>query len=115
MQQSNIDKLEKYRHKLNLWVNDQTCHLGGAEKNEILQVIREEFNPDYTADMWCGSCVVSMMVFAFQQMDSWIAQQPKPEEEKPVDTITVDFPPDNTEVNHNSEKKPSYNKFKKRR
>lgn len=92
MQQLNIDKLEKYRSKLNLWVNDQTCHLGGAEKDEILQVIREEFNPGYTVDMWCGSCVVSMMTYAFRAMDEWKAQQPKPAEVKQVDTITVDFP-----------------------
>lgn len=69
MQQHNIDKLEKYRPKLAMWVNDQTCHLDGIAKQEILDVIRAEFDPGYTVDAWCGPCVVKMLVYAFKRMD----------------------------------------------
>lgn len=69
MTQSNRDKLEKHRPKLNLWINDQTCHLDINEKQEILDVVREEFDPNYHLDPWCGSCVVRMMEYAFKRMD----------------------------------------------
>ena len=69
MNQHNRDKLEKYRPKLHLWLNDKTCHLDGGQKDEILLIIREEFNPGYVVDLWCGRCVVKMMEYAFNEMD----------------------------------------------
>lgn len=75
MNQSNIDKLEKYRPKLAMWINDQTCHLDGTAKQDILNIIREEFEPMYHVDMWCGPCVVKMLVFAFKRMDEWIERE----------------------------------------
>lgn len=78
MKPENVQKLEKYRGKLNLWINDQTCHLDGNEKAEILNVIREEFNPGYNVDSWCHSCVVRMLEYAFSEMDK-----------RKLDTITV--------------------------
>lgn len=70
MQQQNRDRLEKYRPKLQVWINDRTCHLGADEKQEILDVIRAEFSHGYTVDLWCGSCVVKMLEYAFREMDS---------------------------------------------
>lgn len=72
MNQANKDKLERHRPKLVVWLNDQTCHLSGQEKDEILKVIQEEFDPGYRVDLWCGSCVVSMMEYAFREMDARI-------------------------------------------
>ena len=69
MKRSNIDKLQKYRPKLNEWLNDQTCHLDIQAKQEILDVIKEEFNSGYSVDMYCGHCVVKMMEYAFQELD----------------------------------------------
>ena len=70
MQSSNRDKLEKYRPKLAVWVNDQTCHLNGGERQEILDVIRAEWDVTYHIDMYCGVCVVKMLVYAFERMDN---------------------------------------------
>lgn len=70
MNQHNIDRLESYRSKLTEWINDRTCHLDGAAKNEILEIIRKEFNPNYHVDLWCGKCVVDMLVYAFREMDA---------------------------------------------
>lgn len=70
MDQRNREKLEQHRSKLALWINDNTCNLDGQEKQDILDVIRAEFNPGYTVNLWCGSCVVSMMEYAFREMDS---------------------------------------------
>lgn len=81
MTPSNRAKLESYRPKLVEWVNDQTCHLDGIAKQEILNIIREEFNSGYQVDLWCGHCVVKMMEYAFREMDK-------------IETITVDLAPD---------------------
>lgn len=52
-----------------MWINDRTCHLDGIAKQDILNIIREEFEPMYHVDMWCGPCVVKMLVYAFKRMD----------------------------------------------
>ena len=72
MTPSNREKLERLRPKLNVWVNDKTVHLDGIEKQEILNIIREEFNPGYQVDLWCGHCVVKMLEYAFAEMDKTV-------------------------------------------
>lgn len=52
------------------WQNDQTCHLDAQAKQEILDVIKEEWHPGYHVDLWCGICVVRMLELAFREMDS---------------------------------------------
>lgn len=73
MLQSNIDKLERHRPKLTEWVNDRTCHLGAQEKEEIASIIRQEFNPSYNPNLWCGPCVVDMLVYAFNELDNYLS------------------------------------------
>lgn len=80
MQQSNRNKLEQYRPKLKEWLNDQTCHLDLQGKQDILDVIRAEWNPGYHCDMFCGKCVVNMLEYAFRCLDS-----------DKTDTITVNL------------------------
>lgn len=80
MQQSNIDKLNQYRPKLLVWQNDKTCHLSGDEKMEILNIVKAEFNPGYTVDLFCGICVVGMLEYAFRELD------------KRIETITIELP-----------------------
>lgn len=82
MKQYNIDRLESYRNKLNEWTNDKTCHLDSVAKNEIIGIIREEFNPAYHVDLWCGKCVVDMLVYAFREMDARVK----------TDTVNVKMP-----------------------
>lgn len=73
MQPENRNRLEKYREMYNAWVNDQVLYnMDGAAKNEIIDVIRKEFNPGYVTELWCGSCVAKMLVYAFEQMDKEI-------------------------------------------
>ncbi len=67
---SNRNILEQHRPKLYLWINDNTCHLDINEKQQILNVIRAEFNPVYQVDLWCGHCVAKMLEYAFKEMDS---------------------------------------------
>lgn len=70
MKQSNKDKLEKYRRIYTLWsTNQELVDVDGAAKNEILEVIRAEFDPNYSTDLWCGVCVAKMVTYAFEEMD----------------------------------------------
>jgi hypothetical protein len=39
------------------------------EKQEILNIIHEEFDPYYHVDLYCGSCVVKMLEYVFKRMD----------------------------------------------
>lgn len=100
MNQNNIDKLNQYRPKLLVWQNDKTCHLSADEKVEIRDIIREEFNPGYTVDLFCGICVVGMLEYAFKAMDSWIEMQYhmkcaektlNPDPPLPSETITIEL------------------------
>jgi hypothetical protein len=39
------------------------------EKQEILNIIHEEFDPYYHVDLYCGSCVVRMLEYVFKRVD----------------------------------------------
>lgn len=78
MKPENRDKLEKYRRVYQGWVNDKTLDLKAHERDEIFQVIKEEFNPAYSYMEWCGHCVGQMVEYAFTELDK-----------RPVDTINV--------------------------
>ena len=40
--------------------------MNGGE-NEILRIIREEWDANYHVDMWCGHCRAKMLVYAFER------------------------------------------------
>lgn len=71
MQQSNVDKLEKYRFVLN---NRSFTPGGGYDLNEVVEVIRAEFNPNYHVNMYCDSCKMEMVRYAFNEMDKRLKQ-----------------------------------------
>lgn len=70
MKQSNRERLERYRSQYQTWVNSQYLNLSADAKAEILQIIRAEWDAGYSPDLWCGSCVAKMLVYAFEQMDA---------------------------------------------
>lgn len=70
MKQSNRERLERYRSQYQTWVNSQYLNLSADAKAEILQIIRAEWDAGYSTDLWCGSCVAKMLVYAFEQMDA---------------------------------------------
>ena len=74
MKPENRRSLETFRHLL---INRG----GSADLNEVLRIVREEWDPGYRCDMWCDHCKMKLVEFAFGKMDS----EPK------VDNITVDF------------------------
>ena len=71
MHPDNRTRLEKYRPFYTCWVEIKSLSgIDAAGKNEIQDIIRQEWDPGYTCMMWCGNCVVNMIVFAFEKMDS---------------------------------------------
>lgn len=78
MQPENRDRLEKYREHYNRLVKDDSLNLSHEGRNEIVDVIRKEFNPGYTYMEWCGKCVADMVKYAFSELDK-----------RPVDIIKV--------------------------
>lgn len=71
MTPSNKASLETFRHILK--------NRGGAGNlNEVLRIVREEWDPGYTCDMWCDYCKMKLIDYAFGMMAK-------------TDTITVDF------------------------
>lgn len=76
MNEESIKFLDANRHHYDLLVRAQYLkHLDGATRQGILNVIRTEFNPGYLADLWCATCVATMITFAYVQYDKWLAEQ----------------------------------------
>lgn len=79
MREENRTTLEQYRRQYNAWVNDTVLYdLDGAAKQKIIEVIRAEWDPYYSTDVWCGHCVAKMLVYAFEQMDKESTQAAPP-------------------------------------
>lgn len=76
MIQESIDFLNANRHHYELYLKAQYVkHLDLATRQGLLDVIRKEFNPGYMSDLWCNTCVVDMLKFAYVQYDKWLAEQ----------------------------------------
>lgn len=69
MSPESIATLEKYRHKYRQWTEAQSLTLQPEEREEILQVIRREWDPGYTVMGWCGHCVAKMLEFAYNKFN----------------------------------------------
>jgi hypothetical protein len=68
--------LDANRYHYDLLVRAQYLkHLDGATRQGILNVIRKEFDPSYLSDLWCSTCVATMITFAYVQYDKWLAEQ----------------------------------------
>ena len=75
MKQSNRQSLEAFRHvysSRSAGINDNL--------NEVLRIIREEWDAHYSVNMYCDSCKLKMIDFAFGKMDA-----------DKTDQITVNF------------------------
>lgn len=76
MQKHNIESLERFRHLYDTYRQVQVIgYLDQWQKDEILRVINEEFDPMYRPNLWCGPCVAEMLVKAFRHLDAYYAQQ----------------------------------------
>lgn len=76
MTAESITFLDANRYHYNWLVNAQMVkHLDGATRQGLLDVIRKEFDPGYLSDLWCPTCVATMLTYAYVQYDNWLASQ----------------------------------------
>jgi hypothetical protein len=70
MQPANRQYLEDNRRFYTAWVNDKVLYsLDAAVKQNIQRIINEEWQPGYSADLYCGHCVAKMLELAYGKMD----------------------------------------------
>lgn len=67
MREGNRTSLETFRNTYSAWVNDKCLYQ--YDWQEVLRIIREEWDPGRTVDHWCGVCVAKLLVDAFIRMD----------------------------------------------
>lgn len=59
-------------------MNDACLYSMDGGENDVLRIIREEWDPVHTVDLWCGVCRAKMLVYAFEQMDKESTQAAPP-------------------------------------
>lgn len=85
MKAENKQFLEENRHHHDTLVKAFYLRSLSAEtRTRMQQIISEEFQPGYHADLWCGPCVSEMVLKLYRHYDEWLAQQPV--------TINANFP-----------------------
>lgn len=58
--------------------------LNAHEREGMQRIMREEFQPGYSTDLWCPPCVSDMVKKLYRHYDEWLAKQPV--------TIHANFP-----------------------
>jgi hypothetical protein len=63
--------------------------LSAEVRTRMQEIIRQEWEPGYHTDLWCGPCVSAMVLKLYRHYDEWLAQQPV--------TVQANFPSNKTE------------------
>lgn len=66
MQQSSIDTLESVRHLF----TDRSGSAGDVSK--VVEVIRAEWEPSYSINMWCDACKLQAIDLAFGRYEEYL-------------------------------------------
>lgn len=72
MKPENVTKLERYRFVLN---SRSFTPSPGYSLYDVLDVIRDEWEPNHEVDWHCYYCIMQMIEFAFDKMDRHISTQ----------------------------------------
>lgn len=75
MKPENKEFLDANRHHYDTYV--KAFYVRGLSANEregMQRVMREEFQPGYHTDLWCGPCLVDMLIKLYRHYDEWIQQ-----------------------------------------
>jgi hypothetical protein len=76
MTPENIQFLNDNRTHHNTLVNAGYLRGLSAETRQRMQdVIRQEWEPTYHTDLWCGPCVCDMIKKLYRHYDEWLKQQ----------------------------------------
>lgn len=92
MKPENKAFLDAHRHHYDTLI--KAFYMKGLNANErdgMVRVMREEFQPGYNTDLWCSPCVADMVRLLYQRYDLWISLQPK-EEPAVIENVHATFP-----------------------
>lgn len=96
MKQENIEFLEANKHHCETVTKaGYVKHLNAHEREGMLRVMREEFIPGYTVDLWCPPCLFDMVKLLYSQYEKWQQQNPIkvhetfPENDKPDKNVQL--------------------------
>lgn len=77
MNQANQQYLEENKH---YWLTLRDAFylkgLSGDTRSNFQRIMAEEFQPGYTADLWCPACAAEMVKQLYQRYEQWQAAQP---------------------------------------
>jgi hypothetical protein len=95
MKPENKEFLDKHRHHYDTVIKaGYVKHLNAHEREGMQRVMREEFQPGYTADLWCPPCLFDMVKQLYQRYDNWLAAQ-MIEEPQPIENTLGEVEPVN--------------------
>jgi hypothetical protein len=63
--------------------------LSANVRERMQNIIRENWEPGYHTDLWCGPCVSAMVIKLYRHYDEWLKQQPV--------TVQANFPSNKSE------------------
>jgi hypothetical protein len=64
-------------------------YIDERQKAEILRIINEEFDAMYRPNLWCGPCVIEMLVKAFKHLDGWYQDQQVAKVQEKIATVAL--------------------------
>lgn len=67
---------DNYHHWKTLRDAQYLKGLNGHEREGMQRVMSEEFQPGYTADLWCPVCAADMVRLLYTRYEAWKAAQP---------------------------------------
>jgi hypothetical protein len=90
MKPENRKFLDDNRHHHFTLVNAQYMKgLNANERDGMLRVMGEEFQPGYYTDLWCPPCVSDMVLLLYRRYDEWLAANVGPTHDKSLNTDLV--------------------------
>lgn len=73
---------ENYKHYNTLVNAGYMVHLSGRDRSNLVKAMSEEFQPGYTADLWCPPCVANMMHQVYRKYLPFVEEEQLQERQK---------------------------------
>lgn len=68
-------------------------HLSGPARSGLMRAMSEEFQPGYTADLWCPTCVSNMILQVYRRYNEFVEQEKQQEEARQHQAAANPQPP----------------------
>lgn len=79
MKPENRKFLDEHRHVHDTLVKAfYVKHLDGPTRSAMVRIMREEWQPRYSPDLWCGPCVADMVLSVYRHYDDWLVRNQEP-------------------------------------